>query len=125
MHPVPCSHCGNNFMRPTIDPEAPKLCNNCSVREEKRNPKKVDKMTKIGILIQCPQDVHVEIEELCINRGIDLTKYFLDLHHASQLNRKEHEEKGGKWEEENELPATSTTGMPDKFFKAKSPGKKK
>ncbi len=84
MHPIPCAHCGNNYMRPTNDPEAPKLCNNCTVREEKRSPKGETKMHNIGILIQCPQDVHKEIEELCINQGIDLPRYFLDLHYQKR-----------------------------------------
>ena len=42
-------------MRPTPDPEAPKLCNNCLVREEKRNPTKKETMEQtIDIKITCP-----------------------------------------------------------------------
>ena len=120
MSPIPCAHCGANFMRPTPDPEAPKLCNNCLVREEKRNPTKKEPMEQtIDIKITCPIKIHNEIEEHCINNGITLSKYLLSLHETFKLNRKEQEEKGGKWEDENELPATSTTGMPDKFFKKK------
>lgn len=85
MPPIPCGHCGNNFMRPTLDPEAPKLCNNCLVREEKRNPQgKVKMETTVGILINCPKDTQIEIEELCINQGIDFSRYFLELHYGSQ-----------------------------------------
>jgi hypothetical protein len=83
MNPIPCAHCGNNFMRPTIDPEAPKLCNNCLIREEKRNPPKKENMEQtIDIKIKCPISVHNYIEEYCLNNGIDLTKYFLSLHES-------------------------------------------
>lgn len=111
-------------MRPIPDPLAPKLCNNCLVREEKRNPPKKESMEDIiNIQIKCPLAIHNEIEEYCINNGMTLSKYFLSLHETTKLNRKEQEEKGGKWEDDNELPATSTTGMPDKFYKKKT-GKK-
>ena len=71
-----------------------------------------------------------EIEEYCINNGINLSKYFLQLHYVERekfARREEHQEKGGQWKEEleaNELASTSTTGMPDKFMKKKN-GKKK
>lgn len=84
MPPIPCAHCGNNFMRPTNDPEAPKLCNNCIVREETRKIKGETKMQTIKIEIDCPVSTYPEIEEFCINKGISVTKYFLDLH--SQKN---------------------------------------
>lgn len=90
MHPIPCSHCGNNFMRRNLDPDAPKLCNNCEVREEKRNPKKEDKMTAhVNILIKCPIPEHREIEEHCINEGIDMTKYFMELHYGMKSCKEE------------------------------------
>lgn len=84
MHPIPCNHCGNNFMRPTLDPEAPRLCNNCTIREEKRNPKKAETMSTVDILIKCSREEQIEIEEICINQGIDFSRYFLELHHGSQ-----------------------------------------
>lgn len=87
--PIPCAHCGGNFMRHDLDPNAPKLCNNCSVREEKRNPKGDKKMENIGVLIQCPKDVYIEIEELCVNNGTNPTRYFLELHYGSQAVIKE------------------------------------
>lgn len=67
-------------MRTTNDPEAPKLCNNCVVKEERRSPKVEDKKETIDILVQCPKHVYAEIEEICINTGIDVTKYFMNLH---------------------------------------------
>ena len=84
MPPIPCAHCGNNFMRSSIDPDAPKLCNNCLIREERRTTKGESKMSTIDILITCPRETQIEIEELCINQGIDFTRYFLELHHGSQ-----------------------------------------
>jgi hypothetical protein len=85
MHPIPCSHCGSNFMRPTLDPDAPKLCNNCLVREEKRNPKKKEIMEKtIDIKIQCSVETYNRIEEYCVNRGMDMTEYFLLAHEQYQ-----------------------------------------
>lgn len=80
MQPIPCAHCGNNFMRHTLDPEAPKLCNNCIVKENLRNPKKEKPMQTVDVLIKCPPQVQAEIEEHCITVGIDFTKYFLNLH---------------------------------------------
>lgn len=119
MPPIPCSHCGGNFMRTTTDPESPKLCNNCLVREEKRNPRKEEVMDTVDILIRCPREDQIEIEELCINQGIDFSRYFLELHYGSQAvieTLKEHKEKGGQWEDKIEnLPQTSTTGIPSKF----------
>lgn len=79
-------------------------------------------MDTIGILIQCPKDEHIVIEELCINRGIDLTKYFLELHYESNAKIPQTPKEAMI---ENELAATSTTGMPDKFFKPKTKEKKK
>lgn len=72
-------------MRPTTDAEAPKLCNNCILKEEQRNPRKeVVKMDCVEILIKCPRQDQIEIEEICINEGKDFTRYFLELHYASQ-----------------------------------------
>lgn len=80
MPPTPCAHCGNNFMMNVNDAEALKLCNNCMYKEQKKNPKKGNDMENVGILIQCPKKIQVEIEEYCINNGMDFSKYFLDLH---------------------------------------------
>lgn len=80
MHPIPCNHCGNNFMRHNLDVEAPRLCNNCEVRENLRNPKREVKMSVVSILIQCPKEVQIEIEELCMINGTNFSQYFLSLH---------------------------------------------
>lgn len=80
MQPIPCAHCGFNFMRQNTDPEAPKLCNTCTIREEIRSPKKKDTMKTIDIVIKCPVDIQADVEELCINQGIDFSSYFITLH---------------------------------------------
>lgn len=84
MHPIPCAHCGTNFMLHTLDPEAPHLCNSCLIKEEKRNPTKGKQMDTIGIVINCPRKDQNEIEEICLAQGKDFTRYFLELHYASQ-----------------------------------------
>ena len=81
MQPIPCAHCGFNFMRQTIDPEAPKLCHNCALREERRSPTKKETMKTIDVVIKLPVGIQAEIEEYCINQGMDFSKYFLSLHH--------------------------------------------
>ena len=88
MNPIPCAHCATNFMRKTNDPEAPKLCNNCLVREEIRNPSKIKKVETMDILIKCPIEIQAEIEEYCINQGIDFSKYFISLHQTSMDRKK-------------------------------------
>lgn len=141
MSPIPCSHCGNNFMRQTIDPEAPKLCNNCSLREEKRNPKKEGNMELdiVNILVKCPKHLYTDIEEVCINNGTTPSDYFLKLHYVERqkFSYREGSELRGPlgtspvrdayWKEEkpkldleeNQLASISTTGMPDKFYSSK------
>jgi len=98
MPPIPCAHCGHNFMRPTNDPEAPKLCHNCSIREDKRTNKGENKMSNVDILITCPRDLQIEIEEHCINQGVDFTKYFLGLHREN-MQLKEDLKKGPDWKD--------------------------
>ncbi len=131
MNPVPCSHCGYNYMRHSTDPEAPRLCNSCDVREQKRNPPGEKRMETIDILVKCPKNVYTEIEENCINNGTNPSDYLIKLHHAecAKITHKdEYQEKVGEFKEEvdeNQLASTSTTGIPDKFYKAKNKGGKK
>ena len=83
--PIPCAHCGTNFMRHDLSYEAPKLCNNCSHRESQKN-KEVKNMCDITILIECDRQTQIEIEEICVNEGISFSKYFLDLHKLNTQN---------------------------------------
>lgn len=80
---MPCIHCGYNYMRRTTEPDSIRLCNSCEVRENIRNPQG-KKMETVGILIQAPKEVQIEIEEYCIANGKDFNQYFLDLHYASK-----------------------------------------
>jgi hypothetical protein len=85
-HPMPCAHCGMNFMFHNLDKEASKLCNNCVVREDLRTNKKKGNMQKnINILISCPEQDQKEIEEYCMQNGIDYSRYFLELHYSNQI----------------------------------------
>lgn len=82
MSPIPCAHCGRQYMQST-DSNLLKLCNNCALREEKKNPKGSQKMETVTILIQCPKDLQKKIEGVCIERGVNFTQYFIDLHEKS------------------------------------------
>ncbi len=83
MQPVSCNHCGYNYMRHNLDPNTPRLCNSCEVRENQRNPKGNNKMDTVDILIKFPRDEQIEVEEFCINHGIDYSHYFLELHQVN------------------------------------------
>lgn len=90
-------------------------------------------METIDILVKCPSNVYKDLEETCINTGTNPSDYLLNLYYAEGTRfhaDKERREKGDKWAddeepEENELKATSTKGMPDKFYKANTKDKKK
>ena len=109
MHPIPCSHCGNNFMRPTLDPEAPKLCNNCLIREQRRNPEKMNTTETIDVIVTCPRQVQINIEEHCINQGIDFSKYFLGLHYE-KIGKEVSKEYFKEEIEEEEKPKNNPKG---------------
>lgn len=87
MTPVPCHHCGYNFMRSSMNPEEPRLCNSCMVRENLRNVDKVKKMEDkiVHIVIECPLDIHKKIEEYCLSNGKSYSQYFLELHHLNSI----------------------------------------
>ena len=76
-------------------------------------------MDTIGILIQCPKDEHIVIEELCINQGIDLTKYFLKLHRDSQIL------KGQEYKESVHLKIDGTSPVKDAYMKLEEKPKSK
>lgn len=84
MGPIPCQHCGFNFMRANQD--APKLCNNCLLRDQRRNNSKKDetKGGTIDIIIKCSPREHAEVEEYCVREGIDFSRYFLEAHFSFQ-----------------------------------------
>lgn len=84
MPPIPCAHCGFNYMRHDLNPELPRLCNNCILKENIRNPPKMKELNYVTILIKCPMEQHIKIEEYCINKGIDLSTYFMDLHNNNE-----------------------------------------
>jgi hypothetical protein len=74
MNPVPCRNCGYNFMRTTEEIRKDfRHCHNCKKKEDKP-------MGEVQILVKCPQKIHAEIEEICINKGIDFSEYFISMH---------------------------------------------
>jgi hypothetical protein len=100
-------------MRATPDDER-KLCNSCLLREEKRTITKEDKMSgTIDILIKCPIEEQRKIEEICMNQGIDFTKYFLDLHRVNTVFERERE-RLEKSEEPEKIEEISTVSNKQK-----------
>ena len=97
-------------MRPTPDPEVPKLCNNCLLREERRNPKK-DIMETVDILIKCPAKDQAEIEEYCMKNGLTFTQYFMNIHYSfkAATNTVELVLNDQKMEEKTEIPEKDTS----------------
>lgn len=79
MPPIPCAHCGNNFMRQDIDPEAEKLCNTCTLRKPKQITKK-NMENNFTISFEIPRDIYIQVEEKCTNEGCSFADYFLTLH---------------------------------------------
>ena len=77
---MPCPHCGVNFMRRNTDCTQCEVCNNCTVREQIRNPKKAPPMETVDILIKVSSKDYKQIEECCINKGLSFTQYFMDYH---------------------------------------------
>lgn len=83
--PIPCAHCGVNFMRRDLHIDAPKICNNCILKDQIRNPKKEVKVDKIQVVLEVDQKTHAEIEEICINKGMTFSEYFLNLHDSENI----------------------------------------
>lgn len=80
--PINCSNCGVLYMRRTLDPDAPKLCNNCTEKEKLRTPKPMIKDETIHVLVKLPKSVYNPLEEHCRNEGLDMSTYFSSLHLA-------------------------------------------
>jgi hypothetical protein len=87
-------------MRHTLSQYSNKLCHNCLLREEKRNPKKEENMQDesdtVQILLKFPREIQIEIEEFCIENGIDFSQYFLKLYSLRKSEIKETKEQEEK-----------------------------
>lgn len=92
MPPIPCAHCGNNFMKADLNPDSHKLCNNCFLRQELRTNKKGKTMDTIDILIKVPSKIYAIIEEKCMSNGMDCSQYFLSLVDFHSVNEDEIED---------------------------------
>lgn len=44
-------------------------------------------MEKVSILIRCTLQDQIEIEEYCINQGLDFAEYFMHLHNQSKKGK--------------------------------------
>ena len=69
-HPIPCAHCGVNFMRHNLSPDYPKICNSCMLKEKQHKKGNVENMNMVKLLVEVDRQTQVEIEEICINEGI-------------------------------------------------------
>lgn len=82
--PVPCAHCGTNFMRRDLNPDAPKLCNNCEYNNRQREQNRINNKEKsnsqIQLLITCDRSTQIEVEEICMNQGLSISEYFIRMH---------------------------------------------
>lgn len=70
-------------------------------------------METIDILVKCPSNVYKDLEEDCINNGTNPSDYLLKLYYAEGARfhaEKEHKEKGGKWEDEEEQKPVQNKG---------------
>ena len=86
-HPIPCAHCGVNFMRHNLSPDYPKICNSCMLKEKQHKKGNVENMNMVKLLVEVDRQTQVEIEEICINEGISLSLYFLMLHQESKAKK--------------------------------------
>jgi hypothetical protein len=89
--PVPCAQCGNLFMRQDLTLDKPRLCNNCEYGSMKKLGTKlvpVPDSNKMTLAIVCDRQMAIEIEEICMNEGISIDKYFERLHSRNVLDTK-------------------------------------
>lgn len=107
--PVPCSHCGFNFMPRETIPGALRLCNNCQVKETTRKNAEDNKAKMAKILIECPIEVQKRLEEKCLNSGESLSAIFLRLI-MPELNMQTEEIP----QKEEYIPIKKTYGRPKK-----------
>lgn len=73
-------------MRRDLARDAPRICNSCVIKEKKRTNQGDIPVSEMQIIIKCSQEEHAKIEELCVNKGINYSDYFMGLH---QLNIQE------------------------------------
>lgn len=81
MYPQSCKFCGMLFMNPNPSDIDLKLCNNCTNKEIFKMENTIT-MPSGGtqLLIQVNHIHQVEIEEICMNRGLTLSEYLIGLH---------------------------------------------
>lgn len=80
-------------MRQDLSPDAPKLCHTCNFRESQKLKVTKD-VSKMSIKIEVDSKISKEIEEICVNRGISLSEYFISLHLSQFKEEEKKSEKG-------------------------------
>jgi hypothetical protein len=82
MSPRPCGRCGLNFMPTGTGDNIGRLCNSCLHKIERKKTKKTEEspMTNVQLKVDLPREVHIEMEEICINKGINFSQYVIKLH---------------------------------------------
>lgn len=122
--PIPCKHCGVHFMRLNLSEEASRLCNSCELKENIRKQKEASKMKpdKVKMLIEVDRAMQIEVEEECTNKGISISKYFIDLH---TLNKSQGWEPKTSWiAKELHIEKEYNDGIPIRNTPPKGRGKK-
>lgn len=59
-------------------------------------------MEKVSILIRCTLQDQIEIEEFCINQGLDFAEYFMHLHNEYKKGKCVNSESGELEQEEKQ-----------------------
>ena len=79
----PCKTCGRNFMPTNIGEYDNDHCNVCINSYKNKMPKKtkkeIDMETSVKILIEVPREMHIRIEEICMNEGTSFSEFFMNL----------------------------------------------
>lgn len=80
----PCKTCGRNFMPTNLGQWTDEHCNVCINAYKNKtqsiyNPGGFVK-TDVQILVTVPREVHIKIEEICMNEGKSFSEFFLDLY---------------------------------------------
>lgn len=81
-----CRNCGTNFMAHNEIDKEDRLCNTCQHRGVKKM-EKPNLPTTAQLLVTVSYQDQVQIEELCTNRGISISNYFISLFHRDTLGR--------------------------------------
>ena len=77
MAPIPCAHCGVNFMPHDPDSDTIKICNNCTIKDRMRSKKEPPGKQKMQITVQFSKENVGKIEEYCLSENMSFEELFL------------------------------------------------